>query len=223
MEITENCVLELISDISPNKATGFDEISAKIIKMAAPTIVSSLTHIINLSLFSGVIPQEWKSAKIVPIFKSGSATDRANYRPISVLPVLSKIIEKVVHKQMTDYLSENSILFVNQSGFRHGHSTTTALLNVIEDLSHSIDNGSVTGFVALDLKRAFDTVDHYILLEKLKLYGFDDVSVRWFKNYLSDRTQRTSINGSLSSLADVKIRSPSGLYLGPNFDFVIYK
>ena len=214
-QVTEQECLDIVNNIPSNKATGLDDISARLVKLAAPFVSISVTHIINLSLRTGSIPQEWKSAKIVPIFKSGSTADRANYRPISVLPILSKVIERIVHKQTTDYLCQNLLLFFKQSGFRRCHSTTTALLNLTEDLPSSMDKGLVTGFVALDLKRAFDTVDHGILIEKLKLYGFDEASILWFTNYLCGRTQCTCVNGSLSPLSEVEFGVPQGSILGP--------
>ena len=214
-QVSENDVTDIINNIPSNKATGLDGISARIVKMAAPYISLPLTHIINLSLCTGSIPQDWKCAKIVPVFKKGCRTERANYRPISVLPVLSKVIERIVHKQTMDYLCRNLLLFSKQSGFRKSHSTTTALLNLTEDLLNGMDKGLVTGFVALDLKRAFDTVDHGILIEKLRMYGFNEASVLWFMNYLRGRTQCTCVNGSLSPLSEVEFGVPQGSILGP--------
>ena len=211
--VSHECVLEHIQSLSENKATGVDNISAKLLQKAGVAIVDPIAHIINLSLQTSTFPDSWKRARLNPIYKSGDHTDPSNYRPIAILPVLSKICEKVVFAQVYEFLNDK--LYSCQSGFRPLHSTTTALLNVTDDWFNAIDKGNVVGLVMLDLKKAFDTVNHSILIEKLKMYNLDDKCIKWFESYLFNRTHCTSINGVTSKRANSQCGIPQGSILGP--------
>ena len=171
-------VMKLLISLPCDKATGPDGVPAKVIPSIAHIIASPLTHIINHSLAKGVIPRQWKLARVTPIFKGGDNNIFGNYRPISVISVIGKIMEKIAYGQIQKYLLENNILSNCQSGFRPKFSTQSALLNVTDNWLSAMDRGELIGVVMIDLKKAFDTVDHLILLHKLKLYGFDDMAVK---------------------------------------------
>ena len=207
--------------MSNKKSTGVDNISMVMIKMAVPTIVPSLTHICNRSLSERIFPTKWKRSKIIPIHKSGNKKSANNYRPISILPSVSKILERLVQVQLTDYLKFNSILSEAQSGFRKNHSTITALLKVTDDWLSAIDHGLLTGAVFIDLRKAFDTVDPYILLNKLSNIGVSDSCLSWFRSYLIGRRICTVINSSTSEESSIDYGVPQGSILGPLL-FVVY-
>ena len=145
------------------------------------------------SIQHGVIPQDLKIAKVTPLHKKGSNTDCGNYRPVSILTTISKVMEKVIFQQMDSYLKENKILYEYQSGFRSAFSTDTCLIHLIDFIKQEGDNGKYTGMVLLDLQKAFDTVNHKILLQKLNAIGLGRQSIKWFESYLTGRTQVVDI------------------------------
>ena len=159
-EVDESFVLRELSSLKTKKATGLDQISAKILKDSAPTIASSLTKIFNASLLSQTFPDIWKKGKIIPLFKANDPTAPNNYRPITILPILSKIMERIVHRQVYKYLREHNLITSEQFGFRPNLSTNVALTRVTEEILLNIDNKLATGAVFIDLRKAFDTVDH---------------------------------------------------------------
>ena len=142
-----------MSSLRVDKATGLDDISARLLKEACPEIVPSLTHIINLSIRCGYFPDEWKISKVLPLYREDIKSDPNNYRPISILPVVSKIIEKVIFKQLYEYLTHNNLLTVSQHGFRPMHSTLTALLEATNNWYLNIDDGLINSVLFLDLKK----------------------------------------------------------------------
>ena len=172
-DTSANDIETIIKNLSLNKATGPDNLPAKLLKPVASIIASPITHILNQSFRTGSVPRQWKCARVTPIFKGGDKTCMENYRPISVIPILAKIMEKVACDQAMKYLKENKILSDCQSGFRPVHSTETALLNITDKWLTEIDRGNIIGLVTIDLKKAFDTIDHCIMLEKLEICGFD--------------------------------------------------
>ena len=159
--VKSNDVLKMLLSLSDDKATGLDGYQSKLLNVCAHSISGSLTYLFNMSIATSEIPEDWKCARVSAIFKKGSRLETGNYRPISVLPVVSKIIEKIVHSQMYQYLAEKNLLCNSQSGFRKKFSTQTSLHRLTEFIYESLSK--VVGMVALDLQKAFDTVDHYIL------------------------------------------------------------
>ena len=148
--------------------------------------MDSLTCLINKSITTGHVLKGLKKARVIPIYKTGDVSTPGNYRPISVLSVVSKILEKAVHFQLCGFLNENKILYPNQSGFRPLHSTATALMKIVNQWALNLDNNKLTGVAFIDLRKAFDTVDHDILLHKLTAIGCSDTSIQWFVSYLSN-------------------------------------
>ena len=191
--LTTDELQKLINDIPLGKADGLDGIPTSLLKLLFTFIASSLTHIFNLVISTGIFPNDWKSARVTPIYKADSKVDPSNYRPISKLSVIGKLFEKAIFNQVYTYLNENNLLSKYQSGFRPMHSTLTALIDITDD-------GLTNAILFIDLKKAFDTIDHEILLSKLELYGFKGVSLNLFRDYLSDRTQVTVINNVKSKI-----------------------
>ena len=179
--ITENFVINKLKHLKSNKAIGLDGISARLLKEASDVIAPVLTRIFNCSLSSSTFPCIWKLGKVSALFKSGNRCDANNYRPITVLPTISKILEKAVHSQVYEYLQKNKILSPKQFGFRPNLSTEIALTHFPDSISEHMDSGELTGAVFLDLSKAFVTVDHNILFSKLAATGLSDDAVNWFK------------------------------------------
>lgn len=213
--IKEDFVCSELRKIKATKSTGLDNIPARLLKDGAVVISKPLTILLNRSLTEGTIPSDWKHATITPIHKSGSTSDAANYRPISTLPVFAKILERAVHAMVYSYLQEHRLLSKYQSGYRPLHSTCTCLADVTNKLLHNMDKGQLTGMVFLDLSKAFDTIDHYLMLDKLISLGFSDTAVIWFKAYLTDRTQSVRVNGVVSDPQPIQFGVPQGSILGP--------
>ena len=214
-------VLKQLKCLKLKNATGIDGLPARLFKDSAVVIADRVTHLVNLSIKSGKVPSEWKQAKVVPLFKSGNKDDLDNYRPISILPILSKILEKAVFHQLHSYRSKNSLLSPYQSGFRASHSTQLAITFLIDKIRGRMDKGLLTGAMFIDLKKAFDTVPHDGLLNKLFRYGIQDQPLSWFESYLTNRTQSVSIENHLSSAANISSGVPQGSALVPLL-FILY-
>ena len=169
----------------------------------------------NESISTEQFPSVWKEAKVKPLFRTGNKEDVNNYRPISILPTLSKLIEKWVERQFSQYLNDFNLLHKSQSGFRPKHSTESALIWITDSWLKAINEGNMVGCVLVDFRKAFDLVDHKILLKKLKCYKCKTSCLSWFESYLQNRTQRVCQNDNLSEAADVIHGVPQGSILGP--------
>ena len=216
-----NNVYQLLSGLSSNKATGLDKISCKIIKIAALVIADSLTYIFNQAITLSSFPDEWKMARVIPLYKSGHRNIPGNYRPISILPTISKIMERILYNQLYNYLTEFGLLSGAQFGFRKSHSTATALLDCTNDWYMNIDKKMFNLVVFIDLKKAFDTVNHNILLKKLEFYGIKGQALDLLKSYLSNRHQKCQVESFVSSEHLIKCGVPQGSILGPLL-FLLY-
>ena len=169
----------------------------------------------NLSLTTGIVPDEWKQARVVPLYKSGGQEVMDNYRPISILPVISKIAETAVNVQLQQYLHQHGVLNAFQSGFRRHHSTLTAVTYFCDSIRRSTDAGKLTGALFIDLKKAFDTVPHDDLICKLRRFGLEENSLAWMASYLTNRSQAVCVGDELSSPMPVLSGVPQGSILGP--------
>jgi len=216
---TEEEVEKIIMQ-SPNKSCELDPIPTWLLKECKTELLPILTKIINLSMETASVPRSFKTSRIRPLLKKPTLDKETlqNYRPVSNLPYVSKLLEKVVSKRIDEHLTENNLNEENQSAYRKFHSTETALLKVQNDVLQSLDKKKVTVFVMLDLSAAFDTIDHITLLNRLEqLFGFAEKPLQWVASYLSDRFQTVSIDGKVSEPVLLTFSVPQGSVLGPKF------
>ena len=169
--VGEEDILKSLLSLNVSKATGLDGLSARFLKNGANKISSAIAHIINLSLYSGCLPDDMKTARVVPLYEKNSKSEPGNYRPVSILTVMSKILEKTEHKQLENYLRSAKLLYDYQSGFMNSYSTDSCLTQLTDQIRFDMDKGNHTGMVMIDLQKAFDTVDLDILLNKVKAIG----------------------------------------------------
>ena len=184
-------------------------------KLVADIISAPLAHLFNVSTLSGIFPSTLKISRVTPIFKKDDPSLPKNYRPISITHTISKIFEKIVFKQLTEYLNSNSLLSDFQFGFRKGRSTSDALICLTEKLYKNLENKDASALLLLDFTKAFDTIDHNILLTKLKRLGFDGLNLQWFETYLKGRQQYVQLDDISSNTQQIKTGVPQGSILGP--------
>ena len=220
-QISQKDVSDLIKALDVNKATGPDQISQKMLKEGGDALVPSLTKLFNMSLESAKYPSVWKKANVTPVFKKGDSSLTDNYRPVSILSCTGKLFERAVFKHVYNFLRDNNIISIRQSGFKPGDSTVYQLAHLYHEFAEAIHKQKDIRVVFCDISKAFDRVWHIGLLAKLKRIGITDKLLQWFKNYLQDRKQRVVINGQSSSWGSVLAGAPQGSVLGPLL-FLIY-
>lgn len=213
--ITTEQVSSFIRALDSSKATGLDGLGPRVLKMASHSLSPVIATLINKSIDTGKFPSQLKHAKIIPIFKGGTKSDPSNYRPISILPTISKLFEKHVNSHLMGYLNKYKLIHENQSGFRQKHSCQTALVKLIDNWMTCIDKGDIIGTLFLDFRKAFDLVDHSILIKKLSLYKLKDSALHWFISYLSYRQQAVDSGKGVSDFTKVRTGVPQGSILGP--------
>lgn len=216
--VTETQIIKILSSMKNKVSFSHDFLSNKLLRHVREEISLPLCHLVNISMRLSYVPQTWKRAKVVPVFKSGSKTEPGNYRPISLLPTLSKVLEKVIHHQLTSHLNLHNLLFEHQYGFRGGFSCEQLLIKLQNLLFNAKQKKEYALMVFIDLKKAFDTTAHHILLKKVQHYG---LPVDWFKSYLSERGQYTNIKCNDSEEKLISIGVPQGSILGPLL-FLLY-
>ena len=219
--VNEDTVIQIISKFEPKSTTTEDSISTKLLKFVKHQISRPIAYIINQSLSTGIFPDVLKIARVKSLFKKGDKSDPNNYRPISILPSISKIFEKAMLLQLHSYFHTNNLYFSSQYGFREKHSTELASLELLDKIYKDMDNGKTPFNIFIDLSKAFDSLNHDILLNKLKHYGVQQDALNLLGNYLLNRQQFTVIEDIRSNCVNLSTGVPQGSILGP-FLFLVY-
>lgn len=213
--VTVSDVISVIKDLNGSKSRDFYDVSSSIVKEVSEGIVEPLAFCVNQCLYGGVFPEVLKIAKVSPIFKKGDRNNPSSYRPISLVPILGKIIESLVFKQVSSHLELHGLFSDSQFGFRRGRSTADAIDAMVTDILQAFEDRAYAWGTLCDLSRAFDCVDHVTLLQKLEHYGFRGAALNFFKSYLSNRWQLVGIGGERSTALKLECGVPQGSILGP--------
>jgi hypothetical protein len=216
-----NELYNIMSHLNNSKSSSSDNLSNFLVKSCRNEILHPLLHVFNLSLEHGIFPNKLKTAKVIPLYKSGDTTLMSNYRPISLISPLAKLLERLMHRRVMSFFDRYNILYDYQFGFRKGYNTTLAIIDIVNMIETELSNKKYVLGLFLDLKKAFDTVDINILLYKLNHYGIRGHVLNWFKSYLLNRNQFTYVNGISSSYLETKCGVPQGSVLGPLL-FLVY-
>ena len=217
--VTETEIEKIIGNLKES-SSGWDKLKPRMMTFIKQSIKIPLMHISKLSFQKGVFPTELRIANVVPIFKSGDETIFTNYRPLSVLPVFL-ILKRLKYNRLIEFINENGLLCEYQFGFQKGKSTSMALVTLIDKVTEALDTGECIIGVFLDFSKAFDTVDHDISLQKLTLYGIQDIMLKWFKDYLSNRVQYVTYNG-MKSMRENQMWSSTRIDTWASLIFLIY-
>ena len=214
-------MFKILKNFDESKAPGIDDLSGIFLKDGASLLATPITQLCNLSISSGRFPDACKIAKLKPLFKKGSKTDPKNYRPISFLPLIAKVLERIVHEQSMEFLDKHNILYKFQSGFRKNHSTNFSLSHSADKLCKGFDSSLLTEVILIDLQKAFDTIHQNILLLKMPSLGFSREVIDWYKSYLSSRKFHVNVHDKFSTSADLRCGVPQKSILGPLL-FLLY-
>jgi hypothetical protein len=215
INITTPGVAKLLRNLNIHKATGPDNLPTRLLKTVASQIAPALTTFFQASVAQGKIPSQWKSANVVPIYKKGDRSIAANYRPVSLTSVCCKTLEHIISSSIMKHLDCNNILTDAQHGFRKKRSCESQLILSLDDFAKNIDNSEQTDVILLDFSKAFDKVPHERLLRKIHYYGVTGCTLRWLRDFLSERQQTVLVEGSVSTTAPVLSGVPQGSVLGP--------
>ena len=212
---------KLIMSIPVYKSSGIDNISSKALKDAFSILNDQLLYIMNQSILSGIFPDAWKLATVIPLPKVNNPSDVSDYRPISLLPLPGKLLEKLLHSQLIGYLENNNLLNNKQNGFRKNHNTNDTVFKLVHGLTNEINERRFTSAVFVDFTKVFDTINHVKLINKLKLFSVQTNLIKWVRSYLTNRKQRVMVNGKFSNWDAVEYGVPQGSTLGPLL-FIMY-
>ena len=206
--VTQAEIVQAINKLENKNSFGHDGISNKLLKFIKDEIISSLTLIVNQMITTGIFPDSFKKSKIIPLFKKGEPSLLVNYRPISLLPTISKTFERIIHNQMYDYFNDNNLLAEQQYGFRKLHSTEFAAVKLADYISKQMESGKIPCSLYIDLSKAFDTLCYDILLHNLRYYGFSGTELKLLRCYLRNREQYVKYNNYQSELIDISTGVP---------------
>ena len=213
--VTEDEIESIIGNLNSRKTIGPNSIPTRILKEFENMLKTPLTVIINISFQTGIFPEQCKIAHITSVFKKGDTLDSSNYRPVSLLSNISKILEKAMYTRLYKFLDKFKCLYEKQVGFRNFHSTNHALVSITEEIKQSLDKGEFAWGFFLYFRKTFDTVNHNILIAKLNHYGIRGITLDWFQSYLTNCKQQISINNTLSNETMISCGVPQGSVLGP--------
>ena len=220
--LTINELKDAFFSLKTNKSPGYDEIIFNVVKNCFGPLLKPLMFIFNLSLQKGSFPDELKIAKVTPVFKADDVNELGNYRPISVLPCFSKILERIMYNRLFKHLKTNEVLYKKQFGFQEGHSTEHAIIQLIDQINNCFEKNHFTLGIFIDLKKSFDIVDHAILIKKLKHYGIKGNNLRWFESYLESRKQYVTYETTqFTTFENMTCGVPQGSILG-SLLFLLY-
>ena len=214
-DISKAEITDAICDLKNSNSTGYDDFTTKFVKLSTPILVPALEKIFNLSIQTGIYPNSLKMAKVIPIFKKGDPNSVNNYRPISILSPINKIFEKIIYSRLINYIEKNQLLYKYQYGFRKNHSTEHALIELVDQIRLNMGERRMTCGIFIDLSKAFDTVNHHILLAKLENYGIRGKALDLLKSYLTERKQYVLTGNCKSQIRSVSCGVPQGSVLGP--------